>query len=431
MAEIRPFKGVLYNQSIIEDLSTVVAPPYDVIGEEAHKTLLKNSKYNVVRLELPQGSSADGSKNNKYARAWSTYSDWLEKGVLVRDLEPSIYVYEQEYEVRGVTMNRIGFIALTRVEDFSTGKIKAHERTLKGPKADRLRLMRACGTNFSQIFSLFSDPEKKVDAILRGHTNEKPRVDIEVDGIIHRLWTIGDPAVIDEIQELVLDKPLYIADGHHRYETAINYRDEMRKATGDDSGEGAFDFTMMMFVNMESEGLTILPTHRMLKNLPKINNDKFRANLEHVFEVEKMETVDKVMAGLAANADKHSIGVYMGNGTFYLLTLKNEAGILQLLDGPESKAWKLLDVTMLHHVIINRVLGFGGTNIENSIKFTTDENEAVELVTGGTYQMAFFLNPTKVDDVRGIAGVGEIMPQKSTYFYPKLLSGLVFNRLEW
>lgn len=431
MAEIRPFKGVLYNQSIIEDLSAVVAPPYDVIGEEAHKALLKNSKYNVVRLELPQGSSTDGSKNNKYARAWATYGDWLEKGVLVRDLEPSVYVYEQEYDVRGVTMNRIGFIALTRVEDFSTGKIKAHERTLKGPKADRLRLIRACGTNFSQIFSLFSDPEKRVDALLYEQTKETPRVDIEVDGIIHRLWTISDPAVIAEIQELVLDKPLYIADGHHRYETSINYRDEMRKATGDDSGEAAFDFTMMMFVNMESEGLTILPTHRMLKNLPKINNDKFRANLEHVFEVEKMESVDKVMAGLAANADKHAIGVYMGSGTFYLLVLKNEAGILQLLDGPESKAWKLLDVTMLHHVIINRVLGFGGTNIENSIKFTTDENEAVELVTGGTYQMAFFLNPTKVDDVRGVAGVGEIMPQKSTYFYPKLLSGLVFNKLDW
>jgi len=431
LAEIKPFKGVLYSKSIIGDLSTIVAPPYDVISEEAQKNLLKKSKYNVVRLELPQGASADSSKNNKYTKACSTYNEWLEKGVLVRDLEPAVYVYEQEYEVKGEKKNRVGFIALAKVEDFSTGIVKAHERTLKGPKADRLRLMRACGTNFSQIFSLFSDPEHKIDEILDRFMEGEPRIDIEVDGIAHRLWTVTDSAAIAEVQKIIHDKPLYIADGHHRYETAVNYRNEMRQATGDESGEAPFDYTMMMFVNMDSDGLTILPTHRMLKNLPKINNDKFRANLEQVFNVEKFDSVDDVMAGLAANADRHAIGVYMGNTMFYLLTLKDEEGILQLLNGPESKAWKLLDVTILHHVIINRVLGFGGTNIENSIKFTTDEREAVALVQSGTYQMAFFLNPTKVDDVRGIAGAGEIMPQKSTYFYPKLLSGLIFNRLQW
>ncbi|HZD60984.1 MAG TPA: DUF1015 domain-containing protein [Anaerolineae bacterium] len=431
MAEIRTFKGVLYNKEIVEDLATVVAPPYDVISDEEQRQLLKESKYNVVRLILPQGSPNDTLMSNKYVRARNTFIEWLEKGILLRDTEPAIYIYEQEYSIKGVRKKRTGFIALAKIEDFSTGKIKAHEKTLKGPKADRLRLLKACGANFSQIFSLFSDPEQQVDAILYKHTKDTPRIDITVNGVAHRLWALHDHEAVTEIAELMRDRPLYIADGHHRYETALNYRDEMRQITGDYSGEAPFDYTMMMFVNMDSEGLTILPTHRALKNLPKINHDKFRENLEQVFEVEKLPSLDKIMSGLAQNADLHSLGIYLGNTTFYLLRVKDENSIEELLNSDNSRAWKLLDVTILHHVIINRILGFGGTNVENSIKFTIDEQEAVRLIMEGTYQMAFFLNPTKVGAISEIASAGEVMPQKSTYFYPKLLSGLVFNKLEW
>ncbi|PIX52990.1 MAG: DUF1015 domain-containing protein, partial [Candidatus Aquicultor secundus] len=225
--------------------------------------------------------------------------------------------------------------------------------------------------------------------------------------------------------------PLFIADGHHRYETAINYRDEMRLFTGDKSGEAPFDYTMMMFVNMDSEGLAVLPTHRALKNMPKINHDKLRENLKQVFDVRQVDSVDQIMSGLEKNSGLHTIGMYLGNESYYLLKVKDENKIIDLLGDQQSKAWKLLDVTILHQVIINRILGFGGTNIENSIKFTTDEQEAVRLVAEGGYQMAFLLNPTKISSVRDIADQGEIMPQKSTYFYPKLLSGLVFNKLEW
>ncbi|MBE0446632.1 MAG: DUF1015 domain-containing protein [Actinobacteria bacterium] len=431
MAEIRAFKGFLYDKDVIEDLAAVVAPPYDVISDEEQRRLLNENKYNVVRLILPQGSSGDSSKNSKYMRARNTFIEWLEKGVLVRDTEPATYIYEQEYTVRDARKKRVGFIALAKIEDFSTGRIKAHEKTLKGPKADRLRLLRACGTNFSQIFSLFSDPEQKIDNILYKHMGGKPRIDIEIDGVSHRLWTLRDPEAISSITELMRDKPLFIADGHHRYETALNYRNEMRQITGDNSGKAPFDYTMMMFVNMDSDGLTILPTHRALKNLPKINRSKFRNNLEHIFEIEQLSSVEEVMSGLARNADLHCIGIYLGDNTYYLLKIRDADSIVELLDESKSRAWKLLDVTILHHVIINRILGFGGTNIENSIKFTTDEHEAVLLVTDGKYQMAFFLNPTRVGDIRDIAGASEVMPQKSTYFHPKLLSGLVFNKLEW
>ncbi|MHB8840346.1 MAG: DUF1015 domain-containing protein [Candidatus Aquicultor sp.] len=426
MAEIKPFKGVFYNKGIVGDLATVVAPPYDVINEEEHRELLHQSKYNVVRLILPQGSS-----NSKYAQAAGIFNEWLEKAILVKDVEPAVYIYEQEYDFKGSRKRRIGFIALTKIEDFSSGKIKAHEKTLKGPKADRLRLLKACKTNFSQIFSLFSDPGQKVDYILYKHTEEAPRIDIEINGANHRLWTLSDPDDIATITQLMNDKPLFIADGHHRYETAINYRNEMRLFTGDKSGEAPFDYTMMMFVNMDSDGLVVLPTHRALKNMPKINHDKLRENLKQVFEVKQVDSVGQIMSGLEKNSGLHTLGMYLGNGSYYLLKVKDENKIIELLGDQQSKAWKLLDVTILHQVIINRILGFGGTNIENSIKFTTNEQEAVHLVAEGGYQMAFLLNPTKISSVRDIANQGEIMPQKSTYFYPKLLSGLVFNKLEW
>lgn len=426
MADIKPFKGILFNKGIVGDMTTVVAPPYDVINDEEQKRLLKENKFNVVRLILPQGSLA-----NKYDRASEAFNSWLEKGILIRDVEPAIYIYEQKYKVKNKHKKRTGFIALVKLEDFSTGKVKAHEKTLKGPKDDRLRLVKACKTNFSQIFSLFSDPERAIDNILEEHTREKPRIDIQVDGVTHRLWTINDVEIMQLVTDLMSDKQLFIADGHHRYETALNFRNEMRQAMGDTSAEAPFDYTMMMFVNMDSDGLTVLSTHRALKNLPKINYDKFKDNLKQIFDIEKLPSIESVMSKLADKQNAHAIGLYYGGDNFYLLQIKNEDDVIELLDAKQSRAWKLLDVTILHQVIINRILGFGGTNIENSIKFTTNEQEAVNLVSNGSHQMAFFLNPTKISSVKDIASAGEIMPQKSTYFYPKLLTGLVFNKLEW
>ncbi|MBI4734042.1 MAG: DUF1015 domain-containing protein, partial [Rubrobacteridae bacterium] len=397
MAEIRTFKGVFYNKGIVGDLENVVAPPYDVISPDDHKNFLKTSKYNVVRLILPQGTV-----NSKYTHAKDTFVEWMEKGVIVRDIEPAIYIYEQEYKAKGATKKRIGFIALSKIEDFSTGKIKAHERTLKGPKADRLRLLKACKTNFSQIFSLYSDPEQKIDTLLYSFTKNEPRIDMVIDDVRHRLWTLSDESTINEIQDIIKEKQLFIADGHHRYETALNYRDEMRQWTGDSSGTAPFDFTMMMFVNMDSDGLTVFPTHRALKNLPKINYDKFKENLGYVFDLEKLPSIEALMRELKKNDEQHAMGMYIGNYNYFLLKIKNEAAVLHLLDSDHSKAWKLLDVTILHQVIISRVLGFGGTNIENSIKFTIDENETVSLVNEGGYQMSFMLNPTKITSIKEI-----------------------------
>ncbi|MCL5292771.1 MAG: DUF1015 domain-containing protein [Actinobacteria bacterium] len=430
MAEIRPFKGILYDPQKIDGYASVVAPPYDVISREEQSALLRRHKFNVVRLILPQSMPGDSPAGNMYTRAASLFAAWLNKGVLTRDEVPAIYIYEQEYLFQDQTKRRTGFIALAKIEDFASGKIKAHERTLAGPKADRLNLLRATKANLSQVFSLYSDPESEVERALTGCLSRSPLMDFSFHSVGQRLWRVTDPEVITRVTALMTDKPLFIADGHHRYETALNYRNEMRERTGKKSGDAPFDYVMMMFVNMNADELTILPTHRVLKNLPKINEEKFRLNLAHFFEVTPAGSLEALISSMAERESEHAMGAYIGRNSYTLLTVKDEDLVQAALDGEHSRDWKLLDVTILHGLVIGRVLGLKGTNMENGINFTIAEKEAVKLVDGGSYQAAFFLNPTRISQIRAVADRGETMPQKSTYFYPKLLSGLVFNKLE-
>ncbi|MCL4499519.1 MAG: DUF1015 domain-containing protein, partial [Chloroflexi bacterium] len=429
LAEIRPFKGIRYNPEKTEGYDAVVAPPYDVISKDEQSALVRRHKFNVVRLILPQDLPGDSLAGNKYTRAASLLKAWLGKGVLAEDDEPSIYLYQQEYDFEGAMKRRTGFIALAKIEDFSSGKIKAHERTLAGPKADRLNLLRATKTNLSQVFSLYSDPEKQTDGLLERVASGPTDAAFSYQGVDQRMWRVSDPAAIQQIAEVMEDKPLFIADGHHRYETALNYRNEMRERTGIKTGDAPFDYVMMMFVNMDSEGLTIFPTHRVLRNLPKINEEKFRLNLEHFFEVTPVDSLDELLRAMSERIDEHAAGAYIGRKSYTLLTVADEAKILDEMEDGHSREWKLLDVAILHDLVMGRVLGLKGTNMENSIKFVVDPREAEKLVTEGSYQAAFFLNPTKISQVKAVANNGETMPQKSTYFYPKLLSGLVFNKL--
>ncbi|MHB0975612.1 MAG: DUF1015 domain-containing protein [Candidatus Aquicultorales bacterium] len=431
MADIKAFKGIRYDIEKVEACEAVVAPPYDVITKEEQSALIRRHKFNVVRLILPQEMPGDSAAGNRYTRAASLFEAWLDKGVLRRDGEPSVYVYEQDYESEGRGLRRTGFIALAKIEDFATGKIKAHERTLAGPKADRLNLLRATKANLSQVFSLYWDVDRETDALLAAAVNRQPDLGFVYQSVGQRLWRVSDPSVIGELTRVMADKSLFIADGHHRYETALNYRNEMRERTGIKTGDAPFDYVMMMFVNMESEGLTILPTHRALRNLPKINEEKFRLNLEHFFEVRPMESLEALIAEMKRLEDRHAIGAYIGRKSYTLLTVRDEDAISEAIDGDHSRDWRLLDVSILHSIVIGRVLGLRGTNMENSIKFIVDPREAVKAVDDGAYQAAFLLNPTKIEQIRSIADKGETMPQKSTYFYPKLLSGLVFNKLEW
>lgn len=431
MAEIIPFRGVLYDAEKIGGYESAVAPPYDVISKDEQAALLRRHKFNVVRLILPHDMPGDNPISNKYTRAGTLLDTWLERGVLRRDVDPAIYIYRQDYEFQGRALSRIGFIALAKIEELTSGKIMAHEKTLAGPKADRLNLIRATKANLSQVFSLYSDPDGRVDELLEELAAVPPDIEFSFQSVGQKLWRVSDANAISTVAELMRDKSLFIADGHHRYETALNYRNEMRERTGVKDGNQPFDYVMMLFVNMDSEGLTILPTHRVLRNLPKINEEKFRANLSHFFDVTALESLDDLLKSMSELRGEHAMGAYIGRKSYTLLTVPDERRIELAIDGQHSQAWKLLDVTILHGLVIGRILGLKGTNMENGIRFTVDEKEAVSLVDNGGYQAAFFLNPPDVSQIRSIAKGGEAMPQKSTYFYPKPLSGLVINRLQW
>ncbi len=431
MADIRPFKGILYDPEKIDGYESAVAPPYDVISKDEQMALLRRHKFNIVRLILPQDMPGDNPMSNKYTRAGSLLDTWLDRGVLRRDDEPAIYIYRQDYEFQGQNFKRLGFIALAKIEELGSGRIMAHEKTLAGPKADRLNLIRATNANLSQVFSLYSDPEEKVDDLLGELAAAPPDVEFSFQSVEQRLWRVTDADAISAVAAHMRDKSLFIADGHHRYETALNYRNEMRDRTGLRDGNQPFDYVMMMFVNMDSDGLTILPTHRVLRNLPKINEEKFRANLSHFFDVTPLGSLGDLLKAMSERRDRHAMGAYIGRKSYTLLTVSDERQIELAIDGQHSRAWKLLDVSILHGLVIGRILGLRGTNMENGIKFTVDEKEAVKLVDEGGYQAAFFLNPPDISQIRSIARSGETMPQKSTYFYPKLLSGLVINKLQW
>jgi uncharacterized protein (DUF1015 family) len=431
MAEIRPFKGILYNQNIVNDLRKVVAPPYDVISAQDRQILLAQSEYNSVRLILPEKFATDTEENNCYTRAANLFHEWLRRGVLLREKTPCMYVYKQEYQYEGEKRERIGFIALAKLENYNKGVIKGHERTLKEPKRDRLNLMRACRANFSQVFTLFSDPIKKVDQILNEATIKNPLIDITVNEERNILWRLDDHNSIKQLQEILADKQLFIGDGHHRYETALAFRDEMRQLTGDTSGSAPFDYIMVMLVNMEDPNITILPTHRIIKNIFDFKPEKVLQKLHRYFEINQFKTVTKLMEEMRREVSKNVFGLYLKDGHFYFLKLKQEVDLDKEINTEHSPEWKRLDVSILHHLILDQLLSLPNTSSVENIDFTSSVDEALRAVEDNRAEMAFILNPTSINSVKLMANKSEAMPQKSTYFYPKLLSGLVFNLLEW
>src|SRR3990172_10623964 len=285
MAIIAPFRGILYNPNKIKDMSTVIAPPYDVISPEGQERLYQNSDYNIVRLDFGKEGPSDDQGHNKYTRAASEFKAWQENGILVRDEMPAIYIYEQDYRLKdGSIKTRKGFMALVRLEELDSGVILPHERTLSGPKTDRLNLTKATDANFSPIFSLYSDPEMKTSALLSGESKTLPIVNVQgEDGANNRLWRVTDESIINGLIREISDKMIFIADGHHRYETALNYRNEMREKHPDYTGREGFYYTLMYFSNMDDEGLTVFPTHRLIYGVKDFDPSVFENRLSENF----------------------------------------------------------------------------------------------------------------------------------------------------
>lgn len=403
MAKILPFRGVLYNPDKVSG-DDVIAPPYDVITPEQRDILYQKSPYNIIRVDFGKEMLGDDEKNNKYTRAKEYIEKWLQEGILRRDEKKCFYAYECEYSVFGEKKRLKGIIGLVKIEELGNG-IYPHEATHSKPKTDRLNLMKSCKANISPIYSLYKSRERITSDII-DNIKEYPLIAAhDFDGAIHRLYRIGDSSSINLIIKELADKPIFIADGHHRYEVALQYRKEM--------GEGPWDYVMMFLANMADEGITILPTHRMIKGI-KREDVLFR--LEHDFFIESCGLECDIRKRLLLEP-KNTFGLYLGsNEKWYLLRYKGTD-----LEDVEP-VLRDLDVVILQELIIKRDLGITEVAYEMGIE------ESLKKVRNGDFDAVFFLNPTGVEDVERVALAGQRMPPKSTYFYPKLLTGLVINK---
>lgn len=433
MAKIAPFKGVLYNKERIRNIGLVVTPPYDVITPEDQNRFYKKHKNNIIRLELGMQFSEDNQSNNCYTRAARFFDEWLNKGILVRENLPSIYLYELSYAVNGEKRELTGFISLVSLDN---GGLLPHENTHKGPRDDRLNLLRSCGASFSQIFGLYPDAENSIIKKMTSSAGEdKAAIDIKDEsGIQHRMWQISDPVIINHIKTAMNNKPLYIADGHHRYETALNYRNEMITKLKKTTKKEAFNYIMVFLANIEHPNLMLLPTHRLINFKKPINF----TSLEKNFKVEEFKisgdeasSREKLLAEMKKKGEKgHAFGMlYPKSKSYYLLTLKNEAALDAYSDKTHSSAWNRLDVSILHRLIIEDVFKIKN-NSEGKIVYEQDDNIAAKRALNGEFNICFFLNPTRIKEVIEIAKAKDKMPQKSTYFFPKPLTGLVMNKIE-
>jgi uncharacterized protein (DUF1015 family) len=413
MVDILPFKGVRYGKDI--DIEKVITPPYDIIDDEEVEEYHARHENNIIRLILGKKYHDDSPENNFYTRARDSFNRWLEEGVLKKDERPCIYLLEQEYNANGEMKKMLGIISLVKLEEFEKGVILPHEETLPRHVDDRFHLMSICGANFSQIFTMYSDPEMVIEKALADEIKRPPIYEVNSDGILNRLWKIDDLGIIGKVTAEMKDKKLFIADGHHRYTTALMVRDKMRK----ERGPGAYDYTMMYYTNMDSGGITILPAHRLLSNMD-FDESKMR-KIEEYFEIENVEP-ESMLKKLKEVSNTHHVFGLCFEGKCYLLKLKDEDVMDSVIDSGKSREWKRLDVTIIHSLLIDLIVDNDG------LSYIIDEKEALEKANEKG-NLVIFVNPTKVGEVKRIALNGEKMPGKATYFYPKLLTGLVMNRV--
>jgi uncharacterized protein (DUF1015 family) len=430
MAHIEPFRAFRYDPTRVS-LQEVVTQPYDKITPAMQDRYYSASPHNLVRIILGKRNATDTAEDNVYSRAAKFFSDWRNDGVLVQDPEPAIYRYSQEFTApNGTQMVRDGFIAAGKLQDYSEGVVHRHEQTLSKPKADRLDLLRATHAHFGHIFMLYSDPEAEIERAL--DVENKPIVDVNDEyGVRHRVWRISDQSVVESVQRKMADKKLIIADGHHRYETALHYRDERRAAAG--SAERApHDFAMMTFVNMESPGLLILPTHRIVHSLPAFSMDQLRAKATEFFSVEEVDPdLDAQRATTILKEAAHTGTSLLGVGPERAFLFSRPKAAASVFEG-YSLQHQALDVVQLHKCLLEQSLGISEEAIRNqqNIAYVREAEEALERARSGRANVSFLMNPVRMREVRDIAFAGGVMPQKSTDFYPKLLDGLAIYALD-
>ena len=453
MAQVYPFRAFRYNPERAP-FDRVLTQPYDKISPAMQEKYYSADPHNLITVEKGRAYSTDTPQDNVYTRAQAAIEDWIRNQVVVQDPAPSFYSYTQEYTVPGKEERRMrrGFIGAGKLEEYSAGVVFRHEHTLSGPKADRLELLRHTKTHTGQLFMLYSDAEKHIDTILAEAESAAAPATQMLDeyGVRHRLWVITGPQTAATIQKAMENQKLVIADGHHRYETALNYRNECRARLGLTANaekidsEAPYELVMMTFVNTKSEGLMILPGHRVAAHIHDFSWSGVRRYLEPWFTAEEFpfsgsgersEAKEKFLARLTTAREKRAIGVYPGPGAqkraFYVLTVREGVNLAQLLPNV-SPLQRELDVVLLHEGILEPALGITpqAVTAEANLTYEREAEAALEAVDSGRAQIAFLLNACDVEQVMKIATAGEVMPQKSTDFYPKLLSGITMYRAE-
>lgn len=437
MADVRPLQGLRYQPETAGDLSNVIAPPYDVISEDAQRSLYARSPYNVVRLEY--GLDEPAAVGDRYERAAETLAGWRRSGVLRTDKRPSFYLYEQEFDYEGRHYRRRAIIGRVRIEPWDTGVIRPHEFTLSGPKEDRLHLLRACRCDISPVFGLYRPDGGAATAICEGAIGSSaPAVEaVGVTGQLHRLWVVDEPDAVEDLQRRFVDQTLYVADGHHRYETAWAYRDERRSASAVWSGDEPENFVMMALTAADDPGLLILPIHRLVH--PVRQPGDLRAAVRYAFDVagEAEGNAGALIEQLAKRQNGADIGsafVALGaeRNQALVLTLSNRDAVERQMPEGRAAAWRRLDVNVLQYGIFEPLLGIDIETVRSGgrVEFTERAEEALKAVASGNAPLAFLLNPTRAEEIFVVADAGERMPQKSTYFYPKLGTGLVLYGLD-
>lgn len=415
MVRIKPFNGLRYNKEKVK-YSDVVTQPYDKISAELLDEYYKRSEYTTAKLI--RNKAAD-----PYTDAAKNLTDWKNENILIKDEKPCIYAYHQQYTIDGVTKVRKGFVAAVGLEEISAKVILPHERTLSKPKADRLNLLRATHTHFGQIFFLYKDHKKVVNNILAEVTTQAPdEVAVDHFGDTHTLWKVEDTAVIAKISEFFKDKQLLIADGHHRYETSCNFARENQQM----GGEGLYSYTMGTLINMEDDGLTVLPTHRLLHGLENFSAEAFISSAEKYFQITVAPDLHSTLTEMAKQANKNTFGFYAGK-QFYVLTFKSASVMDEFIGQEHPQEWKTLDLAVLHTVILEKLFGISKEKqaSQDNLNYVRSVQSAVDRVNTGSEQCLFLVNYTPVAAVEAVAQAGDVMPQKSTDFYPKLLSGMV------
>ncbi len=427
MAIIKEFKALRYSKKV-KDLSKVVSPPYDIILAKEQDALYKRDPYNFVRLDLGKIKHSDTESRNRYTRASEFINEWIARGILESDTKDSIYIYTQKFPYKGKSLTRIGFISLFKLEDEKKSKILPHENTFAKPKLDRLNLTMSIGGNLSPVFSIVGDNNGAILKTLSSSIkNKKPLSKVNFDSSEHKLYAIDDKSVISRLKKLMSSKRVYIADGHHRYAVAENHRKIMKERG---LHKASHDYTLMYFAPIEQKGNIVLATHRVIIKKFFNSTDSVLSRLSANFIIDKYYNSKSLLKALESmKGSKNKLGVYFGKNLYYLLTLKNQSDLDKLIHGDSSAQWKRLGVSILHSFILKTILyvQLG----DEDIIYTRDPFEAVDLVKKGKGKVAFLLRATELNEIKKIAELGEKMPHKATYFYPKLLSGLLIYKFEF